>query len=73
MGKLTDVVFVVQGDHVKTVPVTIGICDDNYWEITSGLTNGEQIISGGYKAISHDLQDGSKIKVGPPPAAEAPK
>jgi HlyD family secretion protein len=73
MGKLTDVVFVVQGDHVKTVPVTIGICDDNYWEITSGLTNGEQIISGGYKAISRDLQDGSKIKVGPPPVAEAPK
>jgi hypothetical protein len=37
------------------------------------LTNGEQIISGGYKAISRDLQDGSKIKVGPPPVAEAPK
>jgi HlyD family secretion protein len=64
-AKLTDVVFVVQGDHVKTVPVTIGICDDNYWEITSGLTNGQEIVSGGYKAISRDLQDGSKIKIGP--------
>jgi HlyD family secretion protein len=63
-GKLTDVVFVVQGDHVKAVPVTIGICDDNYWEITSGLTNTEEIVSGGYKAISRDLQDGSKIKKG---------
>ncbi len=63
-AKLTDVVFVVQGDHVKAVPVTIGICDDNYWEITSGLTNGEEIVSGGYKAISRDLQDGSKIKKG---------
>lgn len=72
-AKLTDVVFVVQGDHVKTVPVTIGICDDNYWEITGGLTNGEEIVSGGYKAISRDLQDGSKIKVGPPPVAEAQK
>lgn len=65
-AKLTDVVFVVQGDHVKAVPVTIGICDDNYWEITSGLTNGEQIVSGGYRAISRDLQDGSKIKIGQP-------
>jgi len=64
-GKLTDVVFVVQGDHVKAVPVTIGICDDNYWEITSGITNGEEIVSGGYKAISRDLQDDSKIKKGP--------
>jgi HlyD family secretion protein len=64
-GKLTDVVFVVQGDHVKAVPVTIGICDDNYWEILSGLTNGQEIVSGGYKAISRDLQDGSKVKKGP--------
>lgn len=73
-AKLTDVVFVVEGDHVKAVPVTIGICDDNYWEITSGLTNSEEIVSGGYKAISRDLQDGSKIKKGPAMAdAEAPK
>jgi HlyD family secretion protein len=66
LAKLTDVVFVIQGDHVKAVPVTIGICDDNYWEITSGLTNGEDIVSGGYRAISRDLKDGSKIKVGSP-------
>lgn len=63
-SKLTDVVFVVQGDRVKAVPVTIGICDDNYWEITGGLTNGEEIVSGGYRAISRDLKDGSKIKKG---------
>ena len=63
-SKLTDVVFVVQGDHVKAVPIKIGICDDNYWEITSGLTNGQEIVSGGYKAISRDLQDGSKVRKG---------
>jgi HlyD family secretion protein len=62
--KPTDVVFVVQGDHVKAVPVKIGICDDNYWEITGGLTNGEEIVSGGYRAIERDLKDGSKIKKG---------
>lgn len=63
--KPTDVVFVVEGDHVKAVPVKIGICDDNYWEITEGLTNNEEIVSGGYRAIGRDLQDGSKIHVGP--------
>lgn len=63
--KPTDVVFVVEGDHVKTWPVKIGICDDNYWEITDGLTNGEEIVSGGYRAVGRDLQDGSKIRVGP--------
>jgi len=62
--KPADVVFVVKGDHVEAVPVKIGICDDNYWEITDGLTNGEEIVSGGYRAISRDLQDGSKIKKG---------
>jgi HlyD family secretion protein len=60
----TDVVFAVKGDHVEAVPVKIGICDDNYWEITDGLTNGEEIVSGGYRAISRDLNDGSKIKKG---------
>jgi len=64
-SKPADVVFVVQGDHAKAVPVKIGFCDDNYWEITDGLTNGEEIVSGGYRAVGHDLQDGSKIRIGP--------
>jgi HlyD family secretion protein len=64
-SKMLDVVFVMAGDHVNAVPVKIGICDDNYWEITDGLTNGEEIVSGGYRAISRDLDDGKKIKKGP--------
>jgi HlyD family secretion protein len=59
-----DVVFVVNGNRVEAAPVKIGICDDNYWEITDGLTNGEEIVIGGYRAISRDLQDGSKIQKG---------
>jgi HlyD family secretion protein len=59
---------------VKAVAVKIGICDDNYWEITDGLTNDQEIVSGGYRAIGRDLQDGSKIHVGPAGAdAEADK
>ena len=63
-AKMRDVVFAVAGNHVTAVPVKIGICDDTYWEITDGLTNGEEIVSGGYRAISRDLQDGSRIKKG---------
>jgi len=63
-NKPVDVVFVVKGDRVEAVPVKIGICDDNYWEITDGLTNGEEVVSGGYRAISRDLNDGSKVKKG---------
>jgi HlyD family secretion protein len=60
-NKPVDVLFVVEGDHVKTVPVKIGICDDNFWEITDGLKEGQEIVTGGYHAISRDLEDDKKI------------
>jgi HlyD family secretion protein len=63
-AKMVEVVFVVEGGQVKMAPVKIGICDDNYWEITDGLTEGQEIVSGGYRAISRDLDDGKKITKG---------
>ncbi len=63
-NKPVDVVFVVEKDHVKTVPVKIGISDDNYWEITDGLKEGDEIVTGGYRAINRDLDDGKKIVKG---------
>jgi HlyD family secretion protein len=62
--KPVDVIFVVEGDHVKTVPVKIGISDDNFWEVTDGLKEGDEIVTGGYRAISRDLDDGKKIAKG---------
>lgn len=69
--KQIDVVFIVEGDHVKMVPVKIGISDDNYWEITEGLQDGQEVVSGGYHAISHDLEDGKKITKGKATDTEA--
>jgi HlyD family secretion protein len=63
-AKAVEVVFVVQGDRVKAVPVKIGISDDNHWEITDGLREGDEVVSGGYRAISHDLDDGKRIVKG---------
>lgn len=60
-SKLVDVVFVVNGDRVKMVPVKTGISDESHWEITDGLKEGDEIVSGGFRAISHDLEDGKKI------------
>ncbi len=62
--KPVDVVFVVEGDHVKSVPVKIGILDDDYYEITEGLKEGDEIVIGGFHAVSHDLDDGKKIVKG---------
>ena len=64
--KPIEVVFAVNGEHAKMVPVKIGISDDSYWEITDGLKEGDEIVSGGFRAISRDLEDGKKIKKGPP-------
>jgi HlyD family secretion protein len=64
--KAIEVVFVADGDHVKMVPVKIGICDNDYWEISEGLAEGREVVSGGYRAISKDLEDGKKIKRGTP-------
>jgi HlyD family secretion protein len=71
--KPIEVVFVVDGDHVKMVPVKRGIGDDTYMEIEEGLTEGQEVVSGGYKAISKDLEDGKKITRGGPETKETGK
>jgi HlyD family secretion protein len=65
--KPIEVVFSVNGERAKMVPVKIGISDDTYWEITEGLKEGDEIVSGGFRAISRDLEEGKKVKKGPPP------
>lgn len=72
-NKQVDVVFVLDGDHVKMIPVKIGISDDNYWEVTDGLKEGEEVVSGGYHAISHDLEDGKKVMKGKVTPVDAEK
>jgi HlyD family secretion protein len=62
--KAIEVVFVVDGDHAKMVPVKIGISDDNYWEITEGLSEGQEVVSGSFRAITRELEDGKKIRKG---------
>ena len=71
-SRQVEVVFLREGDHAKMAPVKHGIGDDMYYEITEGLQEGQEVISGGYRAISRDLEDGKKVKIGPA-AADAKK
>ncbi len=64
IGKPAEVVFLAEGDKAKMVPVKLGIYDENYYEITEGLQEGQEVISGGYLAIGRDLEDGKHIKRG---------
>lgn len=61
--KPIEVVFIVDGEKVKMIPVKTGISDDNYIEIVDGLKEGQEVVSGGYKAINRDLSDGTKVVV----------
>lgn len=75
-NKPLEVVFVYQNNGVKSLPVKRGISDDTYVEILEGLTEGQEVVSGSYKAISRDLKDDSKVKLSdpakpPPPATPA--
>ncbi|HMO40631.1 MAG TPA: efflux RND transporter periplasmic adaptor subunit [Saprospiraceae bacterium] len=59
---LMEVVFVVSEGKVKMVEVKTGIQDDSYIHITSGLQEGQEIVTGPYTAISRKLKDGDQIR-----------
>jgi HlyD family secretion protein len=62
-NKPKEIVFVVENGVAKAVPVKRGISSDQYVEIVDGLTEGAQVVSGSYKAINRELEDGAKVKV----------
>ncbi|MGN6387276.1 MAG: efflux RND transporter periplasmic adaptor subunit, partial [Verrucomicrobiota bacterium] len=66
--KADEVVFLVNGDTVKKTKVKTGISDDSYMEVTEGLKEGDEIVSGGYAAVSRQLEDGKIIKKSDPEA-----
>ncbi len=61
--KQEEVVFVVENGKVKQLPVKRGISNDSYVEIVSGVKEGLEVVSGSYKAINRDLEDGSAVRI----------
>ncbi len=61
--KPTEVVFLNDNGKAKMISVERGISDDEYVEITKGLEEGKEVVSGGYKAISRELEDGTVLKI----------
>ncbi|HTG45126.1 MAG TPA: efflux RND transporter periplasmic adaptor subunit [Verrucomicrobiae bacterium] len=57
-----EIVFLINGETVKTAKVKTGISDDTFIEVTDGVTEGQEIVSGGYAAVSRQLEEGKKIK-----------
>ena len=63
INKVDEVVFIVKNGKAKMVNVETGLSDDNYIAITKGLEGGEEVVSGSYKAISRELNDGLQVRV----------
>jgi len=59
---LKEVVFIVENNVAKMVPVQTSISDDTNIEVTTGLQEGQKVVTGPYKALSKLLKDGSKVK-----------
>ncbi len=63
---LEEVVYIMQPDSkVKKVVVKTDIQDINFIEVTSGLKEGDEVVTGPYSIVSKTLKDGTKVKVTP--------
>jgi len=55
-------VFVVRGDRAEKIPVEVGLSDDTYQEIVSGLSPGDEVITGPDR-ILRAIEDGDRVVV----------
>jgi len=58
-----EVVFVAKNGKVSAKSVKTGIQSDDLIEITEGLSIGENVVSGSYRAISRDLTNGEAVSI----------
>jgi HlyD family secretion protein len=61
--KVKEIVFLIENNVAKAHEITRGISDDSYTEIASGLEENKEVVSGSYKAINRELEDGVKVKI----------
>jgi HlyD family secretion protein len=61
-------VFTVEEGKAKKTTVTTGVSSDTYQAVTSGLKQGDTVVSGSYQTLHH-LSDGSAVT--PAPAASS--
>jgi len=57
------VVFINENGNAKRVEVETGISDNSYIQIMSGVEAGLEVITGSYRVLSRELEDGNKITV----------
>ena len=61
--EIKEVVFVFEADTARMTVVKTGIQDNEYIEILSGLSEGEEVVSGPYSAISRTIDAGDRLRI----------
>jgi HlyD family secretion protein len=61
-GRKNEIVFRINGKKAEAVKVKTGIQDDRNIQIVAGVNEGDEIISGPYRAISKLLKDGDAVE-----------
>jgi HlyD family secretion protein len=67
----TEGVFLIRENRAVFVPVKVGIAGERYFEVTSGLKDGDRVITGPFDSV-RNMYDGDLVKVnaGQPPARQ---
>jgi DNA-directed RNA polymerase specialized sigma24 family protein len=60
--KETEGVFVVRSGKAEFVPIKMGIAGDKYFEVLSGLKDGDQVITGPYNSV-RGMVDGDLVRI----------
>ncbi len=58
-----EIVFCIENGKAVAKQVKTGIQSDDLIEITEGLNEGEEVVSGSYRAISKDLNNGAMVTI----------
>jgi HlyD family secretion protein len=58
-----EVVFVIENGKAVARQVKTGIQSDESIEVLDGLKDGEEVVSGSYRAISKDLENGAVVRI----------
>ena len=60
--KESEGVFVVRDAKAEFLPIKMGVAGDKYFEVLSGLKNGDEVITGPYNSV-RGMTDGDAVKV----------
>jgi len=61
--EMVEVVFVIEDNHAIAKPVKLGISDDTFYEIISGVDEDDEVVTAPFRVLSRTLQTEDLIEI----------